>query len=97
MALNLGVLYTHLLWVVASVAILVTVKGLVLYLLARVYGLRSSERVQFAGVLSQGGVCLCAVLTPRFASSVSKRSDGPAAGDGDIIDDDHAAADEAHR
>jgi len=55
MALNLGVLYTHLLWVVASVAILVTVKGLVLYLLARVYGLRSSERVQFAGVLSQGG------------------------------------------
>lgn len=44
MALNLGVLYTHLLWVVASVAILVTVKGLVLYLLARIYGLRSSER-----------------------------------------------------
>lgn len=55
MALNLGVLYTHLLWVVVSVAVLVTVKGLVLYLLARVYGLRSSERVQFAGVLSQGG------------------------------------------
>ncbi|MDK6981450.1 cation:proton antiporter, partial [Escherichia coli] len=51
MALNLGVLYTHLLWV----AVLVAVKMLVLYLLARLYGLRSSERMQFAGVLSQGG------------------------------------------
>lgn len=97
MALNLGVLYTHLLWVVVSVAVLVTVKGLVLYLLARVYGLRSSERVQFAGVLSQEGIRLCAVFTPRFASSVSKRSDGPVAGDGDVVDDDHAAADDAHR
>ncbi|VAQ47586.1 glutathione-regulated potassium-efflux system protein KefB [Klebsiella pneumoniae] len=55
MALNLGVLYTHLLWVAVSVAVLVAVKMLVLYLLARLYGLRSSERMQFAGVLSQGG------------------------------------------
>ncbi len=36
-------------------AVLVAVKMLVLYLLARLYGLRSSERMQFAGVLSQGG------------------------------------------
>ncbi|SFU17062.1 Kef-type potassium/proton antiporter, CPA2 family [Kosakonia arachidis] len=55
MALNIGVLYTHLLWVVMSVAVLVAIKTLVLYVLARVYGLRSSERMQFAGVLSQGG------------------------------------------
>ena len=55
MALNLGVLYTHLLWVVVSVAILVAVKTLVLYVMARIYGLRSSERMQFASVLSQGG------------------------------------------
>jgi len=55
MALNLGVLYTHLLWVLVSVAVLLAVKSLVLYGLARVYGLRSSERMQFAGVLSQGG------------------------------------------
>jgi len=55
MALNLGVLYTHLLWVAASVAVLVAVKMLVLYVLARLYGLRSSERMQFATVLSQGG------------------------------------------
>ncbi|MCN6190725.1 glutathione-regulated potassium-efflux system protein KefB [Escherichia coli] len=55
MSLNLGVLYTHLLWVVLSVIVLVAVKILVLYLLARLYGVRSSERMQFAGVLSQGG------------------------------------------
>ncbi|MCU6204523.1 cation:proton antiporter, partial [Enterobacter cloacae] len=54
MALNLGVLYTHLLWVAVSVAILVAVKMLVLYVMARIYGLRSSERMQFASVLSQG-------------------------------------------
>ncbi|MDP1238737.1 glutathione-regulated potassium-efflux system protein KefB, partial [Klebsiella pneumoniae] len=55
MALNLGVLYTHLLWVAVIVAVLVAVKMLVLYLLARLYGLLSSERMQFAGVLIQGG------------------------------------------
>ena len=45
MSLNLGVLYTHLLWVVISVVVLVAVKILVLYLLARLYGVRSSEQI----------------------------------------------------
>ncbi len=55
MALNLGVLYTHILAVVLGVAVLIAVKMLVLYGLARVYGLRHPERAQLAGVLSQGG------------------------------------------
>ncbi len=55
MALNLGVLYTHILEIVIGVVLLVVVKTLVLYVLGRIYGLRSSERLQFAGVLSQGG------------------------------------------
>lgn len=55
MALNLGVLYTHILEILIGVIVLVAVKSLVLYLLSRIYGLRSSERLQFAGVLSQGG------------------------------------------
>ncbi|ATF95086.1 NEM-activable K(+)/H(+) antiporter [Cedecea neteri] len=55
MALNLGVLFTHLLWIAVSVVALVAVKATILYGLSRVYGLRSSERLQFAGVLSQGG------------------------------------------
>lgn len=54
MALNLGVLYTHILAVVLGVAVLIAVKMLVLYGLARVYGLRHPERAQLAGVLSQG-------------------------------------------
>ncbi len=55
MALNLGVLYTHILAILTGVVVLVAVKTLVLYILSRIYGLRSSERLQFAGVLSQGG------------------------------------------
>ncbi|MBU6518491.1 glutathione-regulated potassium-efflux system protein KefB [Pantoea dispersa] len=55
MALNLGVLYTHIFEILIGVVLLVAVKTLVLYVLARIYGLRSSERLQFAGVLSQGG------------------------------------------
>lgn len=55
MALNLGILYTHILQILLGVVVLVTVKTLVLYMLARISGLRSSERQQFAGVLSQGG------------------------------------------
>lgn len=55
MALNLGVLYSHLLWVIVAVVALVVVKILVLYVLGRVFRLPSPERLQFAGVLSQGG------------------------------------------
>lgn len=55
MALNLGVLYTHLIWILVSVLLLVGVKIGVLYGLSHLYGLRSSERIQFSGVLSQGG------------------------------------------
>ena len=55
MSLNLGVFYSHLLWVLGSIVVLVAVKSLVLYLLARLQRLRRSERLQFAVVLSQGG------------------------------------------
>ncbi|WP_127959873.1 glutathione-regulated potassium-efflux system protein KefB [Serratia microhaemolytica] len=55
MALNMGVLYTHLLAVLIGVLMLVVIKALVLYLLAYLFGLRRFVRLQFAGVLSQGG------------------------------------------
>lgn len=55
MALNLGVLYTHILVVITGVVVLVAVKMAVLFGLAKIYGLRDSERLQFSGVLSQGG------------------------------------------
>jgi glutathione-regulated potassium-efflux system protein KefB len=55
MALNIGVLYTHLAEVLLGVVLLVAIKSGVLYSLSRIFGLRSSVRLQFAGVLSQGG------------------------------------------
>ncbi|MEQ9861350.1 glutathione-regulated potassium-efflux system protein KefB [Pectobacterium cacticida] len=55
MALNLGILYLHIGKVLIAVLVLVAVKGAVLYFLARVNRMRRSERLQFAGVLSQGG------------------------------------------
>lgn len=95
MSLNLGVLYTHLLWVVISVVVLVAVKILVLYLLARLYGVRSSERMQFAGVLSQGGEFAFVLFSTASSQRLFGRPDGAVAGDGDAFHDDHAAADEA--
>ena len=55
MVLNIGVLYTHLAEVLIGVLVLVTVKSGVLYGVSRLFGLRSSVRLQFAGVLSRGG------------------------------------------
>ncbi|HFF8980980.1 glutathione-regulated potassium-efflux system protein KefB [Serratia marcescens] len=55
MVLNIGVLYTHLAEVLIGVLALVAVKSGVLYGVSRLFGLRSSVRLQFAGVLSQGG------------------------------------------
>lgn len=55
MALNIGILFTNILWILLSVFLLVMVKVLVLFGLAKVYGLRYSESLQFSGVLSQGG------------------------------------------
>lgn len=55
MALNLGVLYSHILDVLCGVAILLLVKSAVLYLLAKISRVRDSVRLQFSWVLSQGG------------------------------------------
>ncbi|PHM38914.1 Inner membrane protein ybaL [Xenorhabdus mauleonii] len=55
MSLNMGVLLTNLFSVLLSVLGLVLVKGLILYLLGRISGMRKSSSLQFSGVLSQGG------------------------------------------
>ncbi|PLR35808.1 glutathione-regulated potassium-efflux system protein KefB [Chimaeribacter californicus] len=73
MALNLGVLYTHVVQVLIGVAVLVLVKSSILYGLARGFGLGRSVRLQFAGVLSQGGefafVLFSAAAAQRVISS----------------------------
>ncbi len=98
MALNLGVLYTHLLWGGGERGGAGGGKMLVLYLLARLYGLRSSERMQFAGVLSQGGEFAFVLFSlPASQRLFPARPDGAAAGCGNVVDDDDAAADEGDR
>jgi len=74
MALNLGVLYTHILLVLAGVIILVTVKGAVLYGLSRVFGLRTSVRLQFSAVLSQGGEFAFVLFSAAGAQKVISSS-----------------------
>ena len=74
MALNLGVLYTHILLVLAGVIILVTVKGAVLYGFSRVFGLRTSVRLQFSAVLSQGGEFAFVLFSAAGAQKVISSS-----------------------
>ncbi|WP_315709136.1 glutathione-regulated potassium-efflux system protein KefB [Brenneria uluponensis] len=77
MSLNLGVLYDHIIDVLIGVVVLVAVKTLVLYLLARIYGLRSSERLQFAGVLSQGGEFAFVLFSAAAAHQMFKGNQLP--------------------
>lgn len=74
MALNLGVLYTHILLVLAGVMILVMVKGAVLYGLSRIFGLRTSVRLQFSAVLSQGGEFAFVLFSAAGAQKVISSS-----------------------
>ncbi|MEJ2764566.1 glutathione-regulated potassium-efflux system protein KefB [Photobacterium sp. MCCC 1A19761] len=55
MAVNLGLLLQYPLQILAAVIALVCVKGLLLYGLARLFGIRAKSRSQMAAILSQGG------------------------------------------
>lgn len=70
MALNMGVLFTHLLPVIISVVTLVFVKGIVLYILARIVGLHRSVRLQFAALLSQSGEFAFVLFSAAFTQKI---------------------------
>lgn len=53
------------------------------------------ERMQFAGVLSQGGEFAFVLFSGLFTTIVSGRSDGAVVGDSYAFHDDHTAVDEA--
>lgn len=55
MAVNLGLLLEYPLQILAAVVALVVVKGFILYLLARLFGIQAKSRSQMAAILSQGG------------------------------------------
>ncbi|WP_220683188.1 cation:proton antiporter, partial [Pseudomonas aeruginosa] len=70
MSLDIGILWQHLFQVLIGVVILVAVKGLVLYSIACLAGLRSSTRLQFSGVLSQGGEFAFVVFSTAMTMKV---------------------------
>lgn len=55
MAVNLDLLVHSPLKILAAVIALVTIKGLILYILARLMGVRTKARSRMAAILSQGG------------------------------------------
>ncbi|WP_089140006.1 glutathione-regulated potassium-efflux system protein KefB [Vibrio rumoiensis] len=55
MAVNLGLLTLYPIKILAAVVALVTIKGFILYLLARLMGTRAKARSRMAAILSQGG------------------------------------------
>ncbi|ENK1257338.1 glutathione-regulated potassium-efflux system protein KefB [Vibrio vulnificus] len=63
MAVNLGLLVLHPLEVLAAVAGLVVLKGIVLYMLGRVSRLRAKARSRMAAILSQGGEFAFVIFT----------------------------------
>ncbi len=70
MALDLGVLYVHLLDILFGVVVLVGIKLSVLYVLARISGLHSSVRFQFSAVLSQSGEFAFVLFSAAMAQNV---------------------------
>ena len=69
MSLNIGVLWQYLPQILLGVIVLVSVKMTVLYLLAHLT-CRRSGRLQFAGVLSQGGEFAFVLFSAALASRV---------------------------
>lgn len=55
MAVDLGLLLQYPLEILAAVAVLITLKALIIYGLARTFGVRPKARSQMAALLSQGG------------------------------------------
>ncbi|EAR54621.1 glutathione-regulated potassium-efflux system protein [Photobacterium sp. SKA34] len=70
MAVNIGLLWQYPLQILAAVLALVAVKGVVLYLLARIFGVREKSRSQMAAILSQGGEFAFVLFTAARAEGL---------------------------
>ncbi|SHO54798.1 glutathione-regulated potassium-efflux system protein KefB [Vibrio quintilis] len=63
MAVDLGLLFEQPLTIIAAVVALVSIKGFILYLLARLFGTRAKARSSMAAILSQGGEFAFVIFT----------------------------------
>jgi glutathione-regulated potassium-efflux system protein KefB len=70
MAVDLGLLLQYPLKILAAVVVLVSVKGLTLYVLARLFGTRTKARSNMAAILSQGGEFAFVIFTAAEANGL---------------------------
>lgn len=70
MSVNLGLLALHPIEVLTAVVALISVKAIVLYLLARLFGTRAKARSRMAAILSQGGEFAFVIFTAAQAENL---------------------------
>lgn len=70
MAVNLGLLVSEPIKVLLAVVSLVVIKGLILYVLARLFGIRPKARSKMAAILSQGGEFAFVIFTAASAQGL---------------------------
>jgi glutathione-regulated potassium-efflux system protein KefB len=70
MSVNLGLLFEQPMMIILTVFGLVTLKGVVLYVLARFFGTKSKSRSRMAAILSQGGEFAFVIFTASMASGL---------------------------
>ncbi|MDW6091700.1 glutathione-regulated potassium-efflux system protein KefB [Vibrio rhizosphaerae] len=74
MAVDLGLLLKSPLQILAAVALLVLIKGGILYLLARLFGTRAKARSSMAAILSQGGEFAFVIFTAAQSEGLLQSS-----------------------
>ncbi|PSW19209.1 glutathione-regulated potassium-efflux system protein KefB [Photobacterium sanctipauli] len=73
MAVNLGLLLQYPLQILLAVLGLISLKGLLLYGLARAFGIRAKSRSQMAAILSQGGEFAFVLFTAALGEGLLGR------------------------
>ncbi|MGF1724591.1 glutathione-regulated potassium-efflux system protein KefB [Photobacterium nomapromontoriensis] len=73
MAVNLGLLLAYPLQIILAVVALISIKGLLLYGLARAFGIRAKSRSQMAAILSQGGEFAFVLFTAALGEGLLGR------------------------
>ncbi|MCW8348347.1 glutathione-regulated potassium-efflux system protein KefB [Vibrio sp. ZSDZ65] len=75
MAVNLGLLVSEPFKVLLAVTALVVIKGLLLYVLARLFGTRPKARSKMAAILSQGGEFAFVIFTAASSQGLLSREE----------------------
>lgn len=73
MAVNLGLLLAYPVQILLAVIALISIKGLLLYGLARAFGIRAKSRSQMAAILSQGGEFAFVLFTAALGEGLLGR------------------------